>query len=204
MNENYRITLWRAAVITAVVAGATAFVGWLMRARYDASVNPIEQIRPSAWTSLGVGAMLIPVGFAAYAGLSYWYNRPESATAENRVIRTVILVVAGLVMATGGVLVALGDPLKDDHNRSIFWRGFSSGWVLFATVIIVEYIILNLATRYAGSDPARLRQLETDLAQTRGWLTANETARDVRDGHIDVLEAELASHGLPVLVRPVY
>jgi hypothetical protein len=154
MNENYRNTLWRAALIVAAVFGATTLVGWLMRARYDASVSPIEVIRPSAWTGLGVGAMLIPLGLAAYVGLVHWFNRtaPEGGSNDPAVrarvrLRTALLSLAGLVLAAGVALVANGAPFESDHNRSIFWRGFISGWVLFAALVAVELLILELARR---------------------------------------------------------
>lgn len=175
MNENYRNTLWRAALITAVVGGATALVGWLMRARFDATVSPIKELRPSAWTMLGVGAMLIPLGLAAYIGLVHWFNRTAPAGDRNDPavrasirLRTALLSFAGLVMIAGGVLVTMGEPLKNGHNKSIFLRGFGSGWVLFAALLIVEAVVYELARR-SSDRVRRLEALLDDWHTRAGW-----------------------------------
>lgn len=46
--------------------------------------------------------------------------------------------------------------------------------------------------------------VDKENAQLREWLEANEQARDIRDGHIQVLEDTIASAGLPVPPRPDY
>lgn len=163
MNAYVRLTAIRTVIIAAIISGATALVGWLMRARFDASVNPIEEIRPSAWTLLGVAAMFVPFLALSLVGLAWWYNRPGAATAANRTIRTagLVLVVVGLLVAS--VVIAVNDPLAKE-NSSIFWRGILSGAIAGVALLASEWVLLDMLRR--GAD--RLRRCEALLEQWHG------------------------------------
>ena len=163
MNNHVRLTIIRTAIIAAVTATAWGVIAWIMRARFDASVLPIREIRPSAWTLLGLASMAAPFLLLAMFGLAWWYNRPGSARVENRTSRTagLILVIAGLMVALG-VIVA-NDPLAD-ANSSIFWRGVLSGVIGGAALLLCEWVMIDLLRR--SSD--RLRRCETLLDDWHG------------------------------------
>ena len=166
MNAHVRLTAIRTAVIAVIIATATAVAGWLMRARFDDSVSPVKEIRPSAWTPLGVAAMVVPFLALSLVGLAWWYNRPGAATAANRTSRTLglVLVVLGLVAAA--VVIAVNDPLAE-NNSSIFWRGVIAGLIAGVALLASEWVLLDLLRR--GAD--RLRRCEALLDQWHpgGW-----------------------------------
>lgn len=163
MNAHVRLTVFRTAIIAAITATAWGVITWIMRARFDATVLPIKEIRPSAWTVLGVASMAAPFLLLAMFGLAWWYNRPGSARADNRTSRTV-----GLILAVAGLMTALtvivaNDPLAD-ANSSIFWRGVLSGVIGGAAFLLCEWVMIDLLRRSAD----RLRRCEALLELWHG------------------------------------